>query len=327
VTIRTEGSAAAGGTPLQRPSGALPPGARGTSSRPPAWRRASARRRWVGLLYLAPALTVYVFVVLVPLAQSLNYSLYSWDGVSTPSWVGLSNYRDFFSDPQLREALAHVGVLIVFFALLPIVLGLLSAAILSRQELRGAGVFRSLLFLPQVITTVVTAVVWKNVYTPNGPINSTLRAVGLDRLAQDWLGDVSWALPALGLIGTWVTFGFCMILFISGMQAIAPELYEAARMDGAGALSEFFVVTLPGLRPQIAVALTLTITAALRTFDLVYIATQGGPGSSTTTPALLLYRRAFVNPDVGAAAAIAVVLAVACLIIALAIQRITERET
>lgn len=289
-------------------------------------RRPASRRRWVGLLYLAPALAMYVWVVLIPLAQSVNFSLYSWDGVSTPSWVGLQNYRDFLVDPELRSALAHAGVLIVFFALVPIVLGLLSAAILSRQRLRGAGIFRSLLFLPQVITTVVTAVVWKNIYTPDGPLNSLLRAVGLGRLAQDWLGGVSWALPALGAIGTWVTFGFCMILFISGMQSIAPELYEAARVDGAGAVSEFFVVTLPGLRPQLAVALTLTITAALRTFDLVYIATQGGPGSATTTPALLLYRRAFVNPDVGAAAAIAVVLAVACLLIALAIQRIAERE-
>ena len=270
---------------------------------------------------------MYAFVVLVPLAQSVNYSLYAWDGVTAPSWVGLGNYRGFFADPELRAALGHVGILIIFFALLPIILGLLSAAILSRQRLRGAGVFRSLLFLPQVITTVVTAVVWKYLYTPEGPLNSALRAVGLGRLAQDWLGDVSWALPSLGLIGTWVTFGFCMILFISGAQSIPPELYEATRVDGAGAVQEFFAVTLPGLRPQLAVALTLTVTSALRTFDLVYVATQGGPGSATTTPALLLYRRAFVNPDVGAAAAIAVVLAVACLLIALVIQRVGERET
>lgn len=270
---------------------------------------------------------MYSWVVLLSLVKSVNFSLYAWDGVSVPTWVGLRNYSDFFSDPELRAALGHVGVLIVFFALLPILLGLLSAAILTRQQLRGAGLFRSLLFLPQVITTVVTAVVWKYLYTPNGPLNSALHAVGLGRLAQNWLGDVSWALPALGLIGTWVTFGFCMILFISGAQSIAPELYEAARMDGAGPVSEFFAVTLPGLRPQLGIALTLTITAALRTFDLVYITTQGGPGSTTTTPALLLYRRAFVNPDVGAAAAIAVVLAVACLLIALLIQRVSERES
>ena len=129
------------------------------------------------------------------------------------------------------------------------------------------------------------------------------------------------------MIGTWVTFGFCMILFVSGAQSIPQELYEAARMDGAGPVAEFFAVTLPGLRPQLAVALTLTITAALRTFDLVYVATQGGPGSSTTTPALLLYRKAFQNPDVGAAAAIAVVLAIACLLVAILIQRVTERES
>jgi raffinose/stachyose/melibiose transport system permease protein len=130
----------------------------------------------------------------------------------------------------------------------------------------------------------------------------------------------------VGLIGTWVTFGFCMVLFISGAASISPELYEAARMDGAGGVREFFSITLPGLRGQIAVALTLTITAALRTFDLIWITTRGGPGTSTQTPAVALYKAAFVNPNVGQAAAIGVVMAIFCLIIAIAITRISEKE-
>ncbi|MBT0992989.1 sugar ABC transporter permease [Cellulomonas sp. DKR-3] len=301
------------------------PGRERTSAAPAGSRKGRRRRRWIGLVYLAPGLALYTWIVLVPLGQSFVYSLYQWDGVSAPVPVGVDNYTAFFSDPELVAALRHVVVLVFFFALLPIALGLTSAAILSRRRLRGQSAYRWVLFLPQVITSVVIAVVWKRILAPAGPLNEALRAVGLDSMAKSWLGDTAWALPSLGLIGAWVTFGFCMVLFIAGAQSIPTELYEAARVDGAGPAREFFSIMLPALRPQLAVALTLTVTAALRTFDLVWLTTQGGPGSSTLTPAVLLYRRAFQNPDVGAAAAIGVVMAVFCLVVAVLIQRISER--
>jgi raffinose/stachyose/melibiose transport system permease protein len=291
-------------------------------------RRRSARRRtrWVGLAFAALPLAVYALVVLVPLGQSIQYSFYKWDGVSASTWVGFQNYADFLTDPVLRSTFGHVLVLIGFFALLPIVLGLLSAALLTRAKQPGMAVYRWIFFLPQVMTTVVIALVFKRIYAEDGPLNQALRAVGLGSLAHTWLGDFTWALPALGLIGTWVTFGFCMVLFISGTSAISPELYEAARIDGAGPVREFFTVTLPGLRGQMAVALTLTITAALRTFDLVWVTTHGGPGTSTLTPAVALYKAAFQNPQVGLAAAIGVVMAILCLVIAVVITRVSERD-
>jgi raffinose/stachyose/melibiose transport system permease protein len=284
------------------------------------------RTRWIGLGFAALPLGVYALVVLVPLAQSVQFSFYKWDGVSASTWAGLDNYRTFLTDPVLRSTFGHVLVLIGFFALLPIALGLLSAALLTRARQPGMAVYRWIFFLPQVMTTVVIALVFKRIYSPDGPLNQALRAVGLDSFAKTWLGDFTWALPALGLIGTWVTFGFCMVLFISGTSAIAPELYEAARIDGAGPVREFFAVTLPGLRGQMAVALTLTITAALRTFDLVWVTTHGGPGTSTLTPAVALYKAAFQNPQIGLAAAIGVVMAILCLIIAVVITRVSERD-
>ena len=284
------------------------------------------RNRWIGLAFAALPLAVYAVVVLVPLAQSVQYSFYDWDGVSASTWAGLDNYRTFLTDPVLRSTFGHVLVLIGFFALLPIALGLLSAALLTRAKQPGMAVYRWIFFLPQVMTTVVIALVFKRIYAPDGPLNTGLRAVGLDSLAKTWLGDFTWALPALGMIGTWVTFGFCMVLFISGTSAIAPELYEAARIDGAGPVKEFFAVTLPGLRGQMAVALTLTITAALRTFDLVWVTTHGGPGTSTLTPAVALYKAAFQNPQIGLAAAIGVVMALLCLVIAIVITRVAERD-
>lgn len=289
---------------------------------------ASARRRtrWIGLAFAALPLGLYALVVLVPLGQSIQYSFYKWDGVSTASWVGWQNYVTFLTDPVLRSTFGHVLVLIGFFALLPIALGLLSAALLTRSKTPGLAVYRWIYFLPQVMTSVVIALVFKRIYAPDGPLNQALRAVGLGSFARTWLGDFTWALPALGLIGTWVTFGFCMVLFISGTSAISPELYEAARIDGAGPVREFFAVTLPGLRGQLAVALTLTITAALRTFDLVWVTTHGGPGTSTLTPAVALYKAAFENPQVGLASAIGVVMAALCLVIAVGITRVAERD-
>lgn len=307
-----------------------------TKARPPrsaalavrVTRQSSARRRarMTGLLFAAPGLLLYGAVVLWPMLQSIQFSFYRWDGVSPAAWVGFQNYINFFTDPVLRSTLGNVLVLLFFFSLLPIALGLVSAALVTAARQRGMAVFRWIFFLPQVMTSVVTALLFKRMYAPEGPINEALRAIGLDALAKNWLGDFTWALPAVGLIGTWVTFGFCMVLFISGASSISPDLYEAARMDGAGPIREFFLVTLPGLRGQLAVALTLTVTAALRAFDLIWITTRGGPGTSTQTPAVALYKAAFVNPNVGQAAAIGVVMAVLCLAIALVITRVSEKE-
>jgi len=278
------------------------------------------------LLYLSPALLFYGAIVLAPLAQTMNFSFYKWDGVSEPSWVGLSNYLNFGRDPRMLEAFGNVLVLIVMFGLVPLCLGLISASLLSRAKIRGEGIYRWFLFLPQVLTSVVVAIIWKRIYAPDGPLNTFLRSIGLDGMTRNWLGDFDWALPSLGMIGVWGGFGFTMVLFLAGVLAIPDEHYEAARLDGASRWQEFRYITMPGLRGQMAIALTLTITGALRTFDMVYITTQGGPGTATTTPALLLYQLAFVNPDVGVASATGVVLAFLCLGIAVGITRVMESK-
>jgi raffinose/stachyose/melibiose transport system permease protein len=284
------------------------------------------RRRWLGLAYLAPALAVYALVVLAPTVQGVWLSFQHWDGVTAATWAGFENYTGFFGDPTMRQAVEHTLFFIVFFSVLPIVLGLVSAALTARKDVRRAGVYRWIIFLPQVLTPAVVAIVWKRIYAPDGPVNSILRAFGLDALTRGWLGDYSWALPALGLAGTWAAFGLCMVLFVAGTQSIPSELYDAARVDGAGPVREFFAVTLPGLRGQVAVVVTLTVLGAIRVFDIVWLTTRGGPGTSTITPTIVLYQRAFANPDVGAAAAIGVVLAIVSLIVALIVVRLSEDD-
>ena len=157
---------------------------------------------------------------------------------------------------------------------------------------------------------MVIGVAWQWMYDPQGPVNTALTALGLEGLTRAWLGDFGVALPAVGIIGTWVTTGLCAVLFIAGVQQIPMDRYDAARVDGASAAREFFAVTLPGLRNEIVVALLLTVIAALRAFDVIFVTTKGGPGTETYVPTLLIYKRAFVSGDVGSAAAIATILTV-----------------
>jgi raffinose/stachyose/melibiose transport system permease protein len=288
--------------------------------------RAPGSPRWVGLLYLAPALIAYGVFVLAPLGNNLWLSFFSWDGITSKVWAGLDNYSTVATDGQIRGAFYHSLVLIFFYSLLPVVIGLLLAATMSHTRIRGLAAFRAILFLPQVISTVVVAITFQWLYTDTGPLNQLLRAVGLGSVARGWLGDFDYALPAVGLIGTWLSSGLCMVLLMAGVQRIPVTLYEAARVDGCGAVREFFAITLPGLRNELAVVLTLTIIAALRSFDIIYVASLGGPGDQTLVPSLVIYRDAFRNNAVGLASAIAIVLTVIILAVAFVVTRLVEER-
>ena len=279
--------------------------------------------RWKGLWYLLPALLVYLLFTFLPILETIRSSFYQWDGFSqNRTWIGLANYVELFTDPKFHNALLNNLVFVIFFSIIPILIGLFLASLLSRRPIPGFAFFRTALFLPQVISMVVVGVIWRWMFNPTfGPINIFLRQIGLDVFAISWLGDFTWALPAVGSIGTWVQYGFCMVLFLAGMQHIQEEYYEAASLDGANAFQQFIHITVPGLRSEIAVALVTTIIAALRVFDLVYTTTRGGPGESTMVTGFLIYRAAFTNNRIGYAAAIATILTLIILIISLFIRR------
>jgi len=287
----------------------------------------TSRRQWSAYLYLLPAFVISGVFLLYPAGQAVWISFYDWDGLRLATWHGLGNYADVATDPALRGAFGHALVLIVFFAVVPVVVGLLLTAVMQRAtRLRGLGVFRVVLFLPQVVASVVVATAWLALYAPDGLVNRLLRLVGLGGVTRAWLGDFTTALPAVGLVGSWVGSGLCLVLFLAGVARIDPELFEAARIDGAGLRQEFFGITLPALRRQIAVALTLTVIAALKTFDLVYVTTHGGPGDATTVPSYLVYQRAFQTNEVGSACALGVTLTAVILVVTLLISRIQPKD-
>ena len=276
-------------------------------------------------LFIAPAFIIYAAFMLYPLARAVHLSLYDWDGLTLATFVGAGNYTGILSDRRLRAAFGHAGAFIFFYAVLPCGIGLVLAAVLTRAKARGLALFRTLVFLPQVIAMVVVSVAFKQIYAPDGLLNSVLRSIGLDSLTRAWLGDYVFSLPAVGLIGSWVSTGLVTVLLLAGMARIPTELFEAARLDGAGVVREFIYIIVPSVRAELTVALTLTIVASLKTFDLIYMTTSGGPGSSTTVPSYEVYRRAFETGQVGSAAAIGVTLTVIIFLVTLAVNRISER--
>ena len=278
-------------------------------------------------VFILPAFTFYGAFLLYPLVRAAQFSLFSWDTISPAVFVGLQNYVDLARSEDLRNSFLHAFVLIFFYAVMPLAVGLVIAAILNRAKVRGMSFFRTVIFLPQVIAMVVVAVAWTRLYSTDGSINALLDLVGLGSWSRAWLGDYLFALPAVGLIGSWVETGLVTILLLAGMGRIGRDQYEAASLDGAGAIRQFFAVTVPSVRGEIAVALTLTIVAALKTFDLIYMTTRGGPGTSTTVPSYQVYYQAFQLGQVGTASAIGITLTILIFGINLVVNRASDRAT
>lgn len=286
-----------------------------------------AKRNWAGWLFALPALVMYGVFVLRPMLATIQYSFYDWDGISVATPVGIDNYVRVLSDPQLLSAIWHAFFLIIFFTVIPVSGGLFVAALLQEIKLKGlATSARTALFLPQIIPGAAAAIAWVWMLSSDGAVNQALDLVGLEGVSRAWLGDFTWALPAVGVIGTWLGLGFCTILLISGIGKIDASIYEAARLDGAGFLSTLRAVTLPGLRNEIGVCVTVTIIAALASFDIVLMSTQGGPGDATMVPGVLIYQLGFTESRIGLASALGVVLTVLILVVVVPLQRFFRED-
>ncbi|NEM92022.1 carbohydrate ABC transporter permease [Galbitalea soli] len=286
---------------------------------------AARRGTLVGWLFAAPALIAYCAFVIYPLLTGLQYSFYRWNGVGPSEWVGINNYVRVFTDPDLLGSIRNAFVLIAFFTIVPVAAGLVLATLIRSMR---PGFFSSasqtILFLPQIIPLAAAGIGWSWMYAQTGAVNQLLSAVGLGSLARPWLGDFQTALPAVGLIGSWVLTGLCTVLFLTGIGKIDPSLYEAVRLDGANWAREFVTVTIPGLRQEIAVLVTITIIAALSSFDIIYTTTLGGPGRATLVPGISIYRIGFTQSEVGLASAFGIVLMILVLACVLPIQRLAR---
>lgn len=285
-------------------------------------RSARRRSRWSGWWFALPALVMFVVFELYPIITAVQYSFFDWDGINIATPVGIDNYVRVFTEPQLFASIVHAFILIIFFTIIPVLMALVVASIVReiKSQIAG-GVARTLLFLPQIIPGAAAAIAWTWMYSPDGAVNQGLRGIGLGALARPWLGDFTWALPAVGIIGTWLATGLCTLLLMAGIGKIDTSLYEAAQLDGANRVQQFRNITLPGLRQEIGVCVTITIIAALASFDVVFMSTQGGPGYSTQVPGVQVYQLAFTENRIGQSSAVAVVLSIIVLAVILPLQR------
>lgn len=285
------------------------------------------RSNVTGALISLPAISIYSLFVIYPLISAVRYSFTKWDGIGEKEYVGFSNYIQIFQSPELIGSIRNSLSLIIFFSVFPIFFGLLLANFIVRirtQKIRS--ITQVVLFFPQILPLAASGIAWSWMYASNGLVNQMLRAIGLESWTQSWLAGFSTALPAVGIIGAWVLTGFCSVLLSTGISKIDPSLYEAARIDGANWWSEFRNVTIPGLRQEISVLITVTTIAALSSFDIIYVTTLGGPGSSTLVPGISIYRLAFTQSAVGLASAFGVVLMLIVILIILPIQIYSRRS-
>lgn len=302
------------------------------SSTPITPRRTSERTRIrreqiIGWLFVLPALAFYGVFVLVPLLLTVAYSFVRWNGIGPMTWVGLRNYQTVLEVPDLLGTIINAFWLVIWFSAVPVALGLIVANVIHRVATGRLGaIARTVLFLPQVIPLVAAGIIWGWLLSLTGLVNEILTTVGLGSITRAWLGDFDTALPAVGIIGVWVLLGFCTVLLLTGMTKIDVSLYEAARIDGAGWLSEFVSITVPLLRNEIGVCLTVTMIAALAAFDIVYVATGGGPGNATAVPGIQIYVLAFSQRQIGLASALAVMLMLLVIIVILPIQRLSQEK-
>lgn len=274
-------------------------------------RRSLERAGGMPYWLIVPGLAFYLAFVIVPIIATVRQSFFQWDGLGPQVGVGWANFTSILSSSsQTWSSFKVSGVMVIFTCLLPVAGALLLVGLVARTKVRGLSFLRFVYFLPYTVALAAVAIAWRWIYASNGVLNGVVGATIGKSAEVAYLGSFSLALPAVGIIAFWATFGFVTVLLFSGAQHIPREQFEAARVDGAGPIREFLAVTVPGLRHEIRVALVMTFIMAMRTFDIPFVTTQGGPGYTTTTPILTMYQDVFQNGEIGQGAAIAVMVSI-----------------
>jgi multiple sugar transport system permease protein len=280
--------------------------------------RIPAEANTAAWFFLAPALVLIGIFFFLPVAASLLLSVTDFDiyGIANPAntrFVGFTNYAKLLHTPDFWNALKNTFYFAFVGGPLTIAVSLGAALLLNSKLVRFKGFFRTLYFTPFVTTLVAVAIVWRYLYhTRYGLFNYGLSKIGIAPI--DWLGDPHWAMPAIILMAVWKSFGYNMLIFIAGLQAIPEELYDAAEIDGASGWRRFWSITLPMLAPTLVFISVITMIGYFQLFAEPYVMTQGGPLRSTTSVVLLMYEEGFRWWRMGYAAAIAFVLFVVILI-------------
>jgi len=258
-----------------------------------------------------PAISLYAFLFLFPVLSNFRFSLTKWDGIVEPEFVGLANFRKLATDDDLAVKVLGNNIEFMFWVVIfQTALALLFATYLVKNS-KSSLFFRTLFFFPTILSSVSVAMIWLFLYDPNyGAINTTLKKLGLDSLALNWLGSETSALYALIFVQVWFHAGQMMVIYIAGLQQIPQELYEAANVDGANRWQQFKSVTWPMALPTSAIVIAYTTIQSFRAFDLVYATTQGGPNNTTSILTTMIFQTAFNEFRFGYAASQSIIMVV-----------------
>ncbi|QUI21992.1 sugar ABC transporter permease [Vallitalea pronyensis] len=267
-------------------------------------------KRFYPMWLVSPAVVIYALFFIVPVILSLFLSFTDWNlhRIMSPSFVGFKNFIILFKDGIFVKAIFNTLLFASTTTVLKTVFGLLLALALIKK-FRGNSILRTLYYLPCVLSTVVIGVLFTAILDTDGLMNNLLGAIGLEQVATNWLGSYGTAITSVILIESWIWAGFCMFIFISGLQAIPKDYYECADIEGCSKFQQFFKITLPLLVPSFTVVITLNISGALKVFDLIYVLTNGGPGFDTQVLNTYTYR-AFGLGLLGESAASAIILSI-----------------
>ncbi|WP_028477189.1 carbohydrate ABC transporter permease [Nocardia sp. CNY236] len=267
--------------------------------------RAARRRERAGWAFVAPNIVAVAVFSVFPLGFSLYMSFHSWDLFGPMRFIGLGNYRRLLgSDPLFLIAVRNTAVFTVSTVAFTVAIGLAVAAVLNRR-VGGIGIFRTIAFLPLAASAVAMAVVWRFLFTSDGLVNSALGWIGID--AVPWLTDPDWALVALSIVTIWKSVPFAAVILLAAMHGVPETLYEAAELDGAGALRRFRTITVPLIRGPLSFVLLITIIGSVQAFDQAYALTggNGGPETGTYLLGIMLFQHAFGFYEIGYASALA----------------------
>jgi multiple sugar transport system permease protein len=288
-------------------------------------RRRARDDRWWAALMIAPLVTGLAVFYLWPVVRTGYFSLTEWGPFGGHEFIGLDNYAALLDDGEVLKAAKNTAVY-TLIVLAGVPLAIVVAALLNQRNLRGVGLYRTLYFLPVVTMPAAIAMVWKWLYNGDfGLINHALSAVGIP--GQNWVTDARFALYAVALITIWMSVGYNMVIFLAGLQSIPKELYEAAEIDGASKVRQFFMITIPLLTPSIFFISVLTVIGSLQVFDILYmILGETNPArNDTKTIVFLFYEKAFFENEMGTAAAMACVLLVVIMAITAVQFRLQKR--
>jgi len=294
--------------------------------RSPAHGSRQSRDRSVIILFLGPALVLFLLFVIYPIFRSLYFSTFDWKGLGAAvNNVGLENYKKILSDTVFLKSVKNVLIIIILSLSTQLPAAIVLANMVGR-DLPGRGLFRTIFFLPYVLSEVNAAIMWMLLYNSDperGLINGILVQLGLKSV--NWLADMKIVLFAVFITLTWKYFGFHLLLYLTGLQNIPKEVEEAARMDGANSFQNFFLITLPLLRSTIITSVYMSVLGSIQQFILVWVMTKGGPVNASETMATYMYRFGFVRFQFGYGSAVAIIMFIICVIFSLVYRRLSYK--